>query len=758
MPSAHAARRRVDQPPPPVSPPDVEGLDDVLERLALHERPFDHELLADVYEFSADMHRDQRRQSGEPYMVHPLAVAYLLADLKFDSTCVAVGLLHDVLEDTLTTRDELSRRFGEEIAELVDGVTKIGRHEYVSRDQAQAESFRKLILASAKDVRVILVKLADRLHNMETLQHLSPDARRRISRETLAIYAPIAHRLGMARVKGDLEDLAFFHLHPQAYAEIHSKVAEKVKLGRETTEKIRQRLAAALEEGGVEAELSFRVKRYYSIYQKLQRQGIDISQLYDYLAFRIVTKDLRDTYAALGVVHQSWRPVPGRFKDYIAMPKPNLYQSLHTTVVGEAGQPFEVQIRTREMDLIAEEGIAAHWRYKEGKGGKEESADEDPNILWLRQLLEWQQEVRDPRTFLATLKIDLYPDEVYVFTPKGEVLSFPRGATPLDFAYKVHTELGHLCAGARVNGKLVPLKTPLHNGDRVEILTNPNRHPSRDWLNFVVTPRAKSKIRQWLNAQQKKRSIEIGRRLLEKEIRKAGAGLRKVMEGEAMESFIRDEGLSNEQELFSRIGFGKLEVRQVVSKLLPSEEREDAGPIRKAVSKILPFGQGPILVRGQTDMLATLAKCCNPLPGEPIVGYITRGRGVSVHSRECPNVENLLYNPEREIEVEWASRKGGEDLYRTSLLIETEDKPGMLAKLADAIATMESNITQIEADTEETGLGFIEVVIQVRDRRHLERLVRRIRSLAGVIRVHRRRNATLAANLGRNHEEGSTEP
>jgi len=747
MPSARTARHQDADLPPPVSPPKVASLEGVIRRLSEHGRPFDEEFLRSVYDFSASMHGEQTRRSGEPYMIHPLAVAYLLADLKFDSTCVAVGLLHDVLEDTLTTRDELVRRFGEDVAELVDGVTKIGRHEYVSRDQAQAESFRKLILASARDVRVIVVKLADRLHNMETLEHLPQEARRRISRETLAIYAPIAHRLGMARVKGDLEDLAFYYLYPESYSELHSKIAEKLKVGREATDKIRTRLAQALEEAGVEAELSFRVKRYYSIYQKLQRQGIDISQLYDYLAFRVVTEGLRDTYAALGVVHQAWHPVPGRFKDYIAMPKPNLYQSLHTTVVGEAGQPFEVQIRTREMDVIAEEGIAAHWRYKEGAG---EEGGEDPNILWLRQLLEWQQEVRDPRTFLATLKIDLYPDEVYVFTPKGEVRSFPRGATPLDFAYKIHTELGHQCAGARVNGKLVPLKTPLQNGDRIEILINPGRQPSRDWLSFVVTPRAKSKIRQWLNAQQKERSIEIGRRLLEKEIRKVGASPRKVIEGEVMETFVREEGLSSLQELHSRIGFGKLEARQVVLRVLPAREAEQPSSLRQVVSKMLPFGQGPILVKGQADMLVTLAKCCNPLPGESIIGYITRGRGVSVHSKDCPNVENLLYNPEREIAVEWASRKGGEDVYRTSLLIETEDKPGMLASLADAIAKMESNITQIEADTEETGLGFIEVVIQVRDRRHLERLVRRIRSLSGVIRVHRRRNA----NITRSHEEG----
>lgn len=735
MARARQAQKSVEKLPPPVEPPSAACLDDVLERLRARGRKCDEGFLRSVYEFSREMHRDQMRRSGEPYMVHPLNVAYLLADLKFDQICVAVGLLHDVLEDTLTTRKELESQFGEEVAELVDGVTKIGRHEYVSRDQAQAETFRKLILASARDIRVILVKLADRLHNMETLEHLSPEARRRISRETLVIYSPIAHRLGMARVKGDLEDLAFYHLYPGEYAELHSKIEEKLKLGQAEIQAIRERLAEVLEEAGIDAELFFRVKRYYSIYQKLQREGIDISQLYDYLAFRIITTNLKDTYAALGVVHQNWRPVPGRFKDYIAMPKPNLYQSLHTTVVGKEGQPFEVQIRTREMDLVAEEGIAAHWRYKEG--ADPQAPEEDPNILWLRQLLEWQKDVQDPRTFLTTLKIDLYPDEVYVFTPKGDVLSFPRGATPLDFAYKVHTELGHHCSGARVNGKLVPLRTALNNGDRVEILTNTNRHPSRDWLNFVVTSRAKSKIRQWLNTQQKQRAIEIGRRLLDKELRKEGASPKKMLEGESMERYLEAEGLSGPSDLFSQIGFGKVGARQVASKLL-ADEAPDAGALRKAVSRILPRGEGPIVVKGHDDMLAYLAKCCNPLPGEKIVGYITRGRGVSVHSANCPNVENLLYNPEREIEVEWARQ--GDAVYRITLLIETEDQPGMLARLAEAIAQMESNITQIEAETVETGRGLIEVVLQVRDRKHLLRLVRRIRSLSGVLRVSRRRS------------------
>jgi guanosine-3',5'-bis(diphosphate) 3'-pyrophosphohydrolase len=733
---------------PPVPSPGVARFEDVLGCLAAHGRLTDPARLRAVYDFSTEMHKDQVRRSGEPFMIHPLNVAWLLADLKLDQTCVAVGLLHDVLEDTLTTREVLESEFGGEISELVDGVTKIGRHEYVRRDEAQAETFRKMILASAKDIRVIVVKLADRLHNMQTLEHLAAESRRRISRETLEIYAPIAHRLGMARVKGDLEDLAFYHLYPHQFAELHLRIAEKMKLGQAATERIRQRLAKSLQAADLDAEISFRVKRFYSIYEKLRRQDIDISQLYDFLAFRIVTGNIKDTYAALGVVHQNWRPIPGRFKDYIAMPKPNLYQSLHTTVVGDQGQPFEVQIRTREMDLVAEEGIAAHWRYKEGR---DEPQASDPNILWLRQLLEWQKEVQDPRTFLTSLKVDLYPDEVYVFTPKGEVFSFPRGATPLDFAYRVHTDVGHHCAGARVNGRLVPLRTALQNGDMVEVLTNPARNPSRDWLNLVVTSRAKNKIRQWLNTQQKQRAMEIGRRVFERELRKHGLSLRKVTETPAFAELLQNDGLSKLEDLYSRIGFGKSEARQVLERVVGgdklAEPVEKPSRLRRAVSKILPFGAaGPITVKGHGDLLAYLAKCCNPLPGEEIVGYITRGRGVSVHRVDCPNVQNLLYNPEREIEVAWGH--GKDDVYQVSLMIEVEDQQGMLARLTEAITRAGSNITAIEADTQrETGRGTISVVCQLRDRKHLDKLLREVRGISGVLRVGRRTSGVVGAQL-----------
>ena len=717
--------------------------EDLPRRLRENERNVDEAWLRRVYELAHRAHEGQTRRSGEAYISHPLSVAYLLADLKFDQTCVAIGLLHDVLEDTGTDRATVEEHFGPELAELVDGISKIGRHSYVRRDEAQAETYRKLVLASAKDLRVIVVKLVDRLHNMQTLEHMSGDARRRISRETLEIYAPIAHRLGMSRIRGDLEDLAFYHLYPHQFAELQSKLREKVKVGEEATRRIRDQLAKALEAAHVTCEISHRVKAYYSIYRKLRRQGIDISELYDYLAFRVITDNVRDCYAALGVVHQSWRPIPGRFKDYIAVPKPNLYQSLHTTVMGERGTPFEVQIRTREMDVIAEEGIAAHWRYKEGKL---DASDVDRNIVWLRHLLEWQQDVPDPRAFLKTLKIDLYPDEVYVFTPKGEVMSFPRGATSLDFAYRVHTELGHHCAGARVSGRLVPLRTPLKNGDIVEILTNPNREPSQDWLSVVVTPRARSKIRNFLNAKQKHRAIEIGRALLEKELRRHKLTLKRAQELDTFQQVLREDGLSSLDDLLSRIGFGKTQVRQLLRRILSEEQlarvEEPPGALRKAVSKILPFGDSPVTVRGQGDLLAFLAKCCKPLPGDEIVGYVTRGRGVSVHSTDCPNVRNLLYHPEREIEVGWS--RADEGRYEVALAIEADDQPGVLARLTEAITRLDSNIRHLDAQTHELGRATIEVVIEVRNRRHLEKLQRELSGLAGIASVRRR----IAASQG----------
>jgi guanosine-3',5'-bis(diphosphate) 3'-pyrophosphohydrolase len=725
-------------PAPPVLPPAPPDLEAVIAKLGSAGRTVDRGLLERAWEFSAAKHEGQLRRSGHPYLTHPASVALLLAELRLDSTSVAVGLLHDVLEDTLASKEELERAFGAEIAELVDGVTKIGRHQYVRRDEAQAETFRKMMLASARDVRVVLVKLADRWHNMMTLEAMSPEARRRIAQETIEIYAPLANRLGMAKVKGDLEDLALFHLYPLQFASLQVKVQEKLKVGKKQIKEIAERLQSSLKEAGLEVEISYRVKRYYSIFQKLRRQEIDISELYDYLAYRVVTGEVRDCYAALGIVHQSWRPIPGRFKDYIAMPKPNLYQSLHTTVLGKGGQPFEVQIRTKEMDLVAEEGIAAHWRYKEGKG----AASRDESVGWLRRLLDFQSDAADSRTFLASLKLDLYPDEVYAFSPKGDVFSFPRDATPLDFAYRIHTDLGHQCTGARVNGRLLPLRTTLKTGDVVEILTTPGRRPSRDWLSFVVTSKAKTRIRHWLNTQQTEQATEVGRKLLEKELARYRVPLKELLASERFKTVVAEQGLARPEDLLARLGYGKASAAQVVERALAPEQLSSPPPepsrLRRAIGRLVDGKSGgPVLVRGEGDLLVVLAGCCRPVPGDEIVGYVTRGRGISIHAVDCPNVRNLLYNPEREIEVAWAAERGA--LHPVSLLLETEDRHGMLARLTDAIAKLDTNIRQIEADTEQRpGRGNIAVVVDVRDREHLERVRQALRNLPGVLEVNRR--------------------
>jgi GTP pyrophosphokinase len=725
-------------PAPPVLPPPPPELAALLGKLNPNEAPAGRELVERAWAFSAERHAGQLRRSGEPFLTHPASVALLLAELRFDATSVAVGLLHDVLEDTLSTREELERTFGAEIAELVEAVTKIGRHQYVRRDEAQAETFRKMMLASARDVRVVLVKLADRWHNMTTLEAMAPESRRRIAQETLEIYAPLANRLGMARVKGDLEDLAFYHLYPLQFASLQASVAEKLKVGKKQIQEIAEKLGASLAEAGLEAEISYRVKRYYSIFQKLRRQEIELAELYDYLAYRVVTGEIRDCYAALGIVHQHWRPIPGRFKDYIAMPKPNLYQSLHTTVLGRGGQPFEVQIRTREMDRVAEEGIAAHWSYKEGR---EAAPVDDGTVGWLRRMLDFQTDTADSRTFLSSLKLDLYPDEVYAFSPKGDVFAFPRGATPLDFAYRIHTDLGHQCTGARVNGRLVPLRTPLRTGDVVEILTTAGRKPSRDWLSFVVTSKAKTRIRHWLNTQQTEQAIELGRKLVEKELARFRVSLRELLASERFRNVVHEQGLARPDDLLARIGYGKATAAAIVERSLAPEQiaapPPEPGRLRRAIGRLVDGRRGgPVLVKGEGDLLVVLAGCCRPVPGDEIVGYVTRGRGISVHAVDCPNVRNLLYNPEREIEVAWAEERGA--LHPVALVLETEDRHGMLARLTDAIARLDTNIRQIEADTDRPGRGNIELVVDVRDREHLERVRQTLRNLPGVLEVSRR--------------------
>jgi GTP pyrophosphokinase len=711
--------------------------EDILDKVESYKPDFDEELLDRAFVFSAREHRGQVRSSGEPYLVHPLNVAYILAEMRLDETSIAVGLLHDVLEDTLTTKETLQEVFGDDVAELVDGVTKISRYAYVSREEQQAETFRKMLLAMVSDLRVVLVKLADRLHNMRTLQFLPEERRLAIAKETMEIYAPIANRLGMGRIKSELEDLSFRHMHPREFEELQRAVNEKLAVSGEIVERIKGTLTAKLQENDINGDVFGRVKSMFSIWTKLRRQEIDVGQVYDYLAFRIVTANIKDTYACLGIIHQMWRPVPGRIKDYIAMPKPNFYQSLHTTVVADKGQPFEVQIRTREMDLIAEQGIAAHWKYKEGRVGAQ---PDDTNFLWLRQLVEWQHEITDPRDFMHSLKIDLYPDEVYTFTPKGDVFAFPRGATPLDFAYRIHTDVGHHCVGARINGKLMPLKTTLRNGDIIEVLTGPNQSPSREWINLVVTSRARHKIRHWLNTEQKHRSIEVGRKLVEREARRYRVQWRKLVAENALDAVLAEYSLPKLDELYADVGYGKISARSIVERFAKEDQPAvDEGVISRTVRKIFPFtGTSPaIKVRGYDDLMTYLAGCCKPLPGEPIVGYISRGKGVGVHSLNCPNVRNLMFNADRQIAVEWADQRHAQ--FQVELEIVMEDRQGILARVVSTVANMKTNIRQMDSRTND-GKATAELTLEIADLKHLERVIRAIGDIEGVVHVERKFN------------------
>jgi GTP diphosphokinase / guanosine-3',5'-bis(diphosphate) 3'-diphosphatase len=714
--------------------------EDILEKVESYHPHVDEDLLRRAYVVSAHEHKNQLRSSGEPYLVHPLNVAMILAEMKLDEASIAAGLLHDVLEDSSMTKERLADLFGPDVAHLVDGVTKIGKYAFTSKEAQQAETFRKMLLAMTDDLRVILVKLADRLHNMRTLEHLPEPKQRAVAAETMEIYAPLANRLGMGKMKGELEDLSFRFLYPEEFAALQAAVDERMQASAASVEKIRQELIAKTRAMGIDAEITGRVKRYWSVRQKLIRQAIPLEQLYDVLAFRILVSSIPDCYTVLGVVHQAWRPVPGRIKDYIAMPKRNFYQSLHTTLVPEGAVPFEVQIRTREMDLIAENGIAAHWKYKEGEASRAHEA----HVGLLRQIFETTRDVSDPREFLSSLRIDLYPDEVYIFSPKGAVFAFPRGATPVDFAYRVHTDVGHHTTGARVNGRLVPLKAPLVNGDIVEILTSPSSQPSRDWLSFVLTARAKNKIRAFIHTAEKEKSVEIGRRLLDRELKKWKKSLPKLLEAKAFEPLLGDFGVAKVDDLIADVGFGKLAPRAVVARLLPEAGGEAQAPpqsrvaaIGSAMRRVLPFGTAPgIRVKGENDLLATLAKCCQPVPGEEIVGYVTRGRGVSVHSVNCSNVRSLLFDPSREIAVQWETAK--DQSVTVDLEIRTEDRQGMLARITQLLSAANSNIRSIEARTSGDGRATIEASVTTQDRRHLERLLVGLRALPGVTDVRRK--------------------
>ena len=708
--------------------------DELLAKARAYRPDSDSELLRRAYAFAAERHGAQKRKSGEPYTAHLVEVAHLLADMRLDGTSLASGLLHDVVEDTPATVNELRREFGAEIASCVNGVTKLGRLQFRSSEARQAETFRKMLLAMIEDIRVILVKLADRTHNMRTLEFLEPEKQRRIALETREIYAPIALRLGMGKVRSELEDHAFAVLDPDTFRAIADRIESRREASREFLDEVQRDLEEKLARAAIPVRLQGRVKRPYSIYQKLNRQKVTIDQVYDLLALRVITDTKSNCYAALGIIHTQWRPIPGRIKDFVAMPRPNLYQSLHTSVITDGGQRFEVQIRTEDMHRTAEEGICAHWKYKEGHSGADV---DDRRMTWLRQLVEWQREVSDPSDFLSTLKIDLYPEDVYVFTPKGKLITLPSGATPVDFAYAIHTEVGLRCTGAKIEGRIVPLKYELQNGDIVEIGTRQNAHPSQDWLSFVKTSRARNKIRQWLNAQRRRKAEEIGVKLLEKEARRVKVSL-KSASSQRLTEVCREYGCSSLADLHVMLGYGRHSARQVAAKLFPDHSGGEPAAAPTLVSAPSPAMQtgdaNALVVEGRDDILVYRARCCNPLPGEAIVGYVTRGKGVGVHSGNCNNVRNLMYEAERRIDVAWAAE--GDSTYQTRLTIYVDDKPGILNDLTGILSDEGLNIAKIESRGEEADRPVaIDLVVEVANAKQLDRVSRAINRLPYVREV-----------------------
>ena len=691
-----------------------------------------------AYQFSAEVHRGQRRKSGEPFLVHPLEVAGLIADLRLDVPSVATGLLHDTVEDTLTTLSEIESLFGPEIATLVDGVTKISQINFRSREERQAENFRKMILAMARDIRVILIKLADRTHNMRTLSHLPVERQTEISQETLDIYAPLAHRLGLYWVKNELEDSALRYLHPEVYYQLKRNVAKKRAERERYIEHVRSVLSKKLEQAGLDATVTGRPKHFYSIYRKMQTQQLLYEQIYDLVAFRVLVDTPRECYEALGVVHAHWKPVPGRFRDHLAMPKANMYQSLHTTVIGPFGERMEVQIRTPEMHRIAESGIAAHWRYKDQHEAG--STDEIERFAWLRQLLHWQQHLEDPQEFLHSVKEDLFDEEVFSFTPKGDLFNFPQGATVIDFAYRVHSQVGEHCAGARVNGKLVPLKYQLQSGDTVEIITTTRQTPGKDWLKLVKTSRAKERIRAWIKDQQRRRSLEIGNELLERDLRRHRLALRSLRKSGKLGAAAAELGFKDEETLVAAVGYGRLSTQQLLAKLASPEElaerqEKGEGALQKLFRIVGRTSYGGVKVSGVDDVMVRFGRCCNPLPGERIVGFITRGRGVTVHGIECQRV--MEADPQRRVEVEWDE---AERTFRpVQLEVECIDSPGLLAAMSKVISSAGVNITRAQVTTvpDRKALNTFEVMVNSIDT--LNRVMRGLGKVKGVMRVQRLR-------------------
>ncbi len=709
---------------------------DILERLTTYNPNADTDLLRKAYVFSAKVHLGQVRLSGEPYLNHPLEVTGILTQLKLDVASVATGLLHDTVEDTLTTLKEIQENFGEEIAQLVDGLTKISLISLRSSEEHQAENFRKMILAMVKDIRVILIKLADRLHNMRTLKYHTPEKQAEIAQETLDIYAPLAHRLGIDWIKSELEDLAFQYLYPEIYEEIRRKIAKKEKERTRYVDEVKRTLMKKLYENHIESDVTARLKQTYSIYLKMKEQNIDFDQVYDITAFRIIVNSIKECYDVLGIIHSLWKPIPGKFKDYIGLPKENMYQSLHTTAIGPYGERIEIQIRTHEMHKIAEEGIAAHWKYKEGKVVEEA---EDKRFTWLRQLLEWQRDLKDDREFIESVKVDLFPNEVYIFTPKGSVKPFPIGSTPIDFAYSIHSDVGSHCSGAKVNGKIVPLRYELRSGDTVEILTSPNQKPSKDWLKLVKTSRAKTKIRQWFTAEEREKSITLGKEILEKELRKYDLQQAKLIKSGELAKVASEFSYQGVEDLIAAVGYGKITANQIIGKILPQEKLEQQkeelkeGRFKHFIQKITHTPRDALLIKGIDNVMVRYAGCCNPVPGDKVVGFITRGRGVTIHTADCQNA--MDDDPHRKVEVEWDSTK--EYSYPVRIQIYSQDKKGLLGEISNSISSQGANIKNARVDTTEDKKAISTFEVEIRDLNHLNKVIRALEKIKGVQRVER---------------------
>ncbi len=706
---------------------------DLVSKVQQYDPSLDGAWLERVYEVADRAHEGQHRASGESYIAHPLAVADILADLELDRATIAAALLHDVVEDTFLTNDQVAEEFGAEIAALVDGVTKLTRIPYQSKEDAQVENLRKMLLAMAKDIRVIIIKLADRLHNMRTLSFMPPAKQQSIARETIEIYAPIAHRLGIWRVKWDLEDLSLRYLDPDAYRDIAERVAKKRNEREEAVSRVISELKAEFHKLAINGDITGRPKHFYSIHKKMQK-GREFSTIYDLTAVRIIVDSVKDCYGALGLVHAMWKPLPGRFKDYIAMPKPNMYQSLHTTVVGPGGDPLEVQIRTWEMHRTSEYGIAAHWRYKEG--GKKD--DFEQKLTWLRSLLEWQNDMRDSRMFMENLKVDLFDTQVFIFSPKGDVFSMPASATPLDFAYQVHTDVGHHCVGAKVNGKIVPLDSHIKNGDIVEVLTNKSSRPSLDWLSIVKTSSAKHKIKQWFRKEQKEENTLRGQEAVEAEL--ARAGLRPdLARGDAIEKVAQKLNYRSATDLFAAVGFGDATGGSVVQRLREESKTDNVVPIplptRPAATRRVARNASGIRIAGVDDVLVRLSKCCSPVPGDPIMGFVTIGRGVSVHRADCPNTAYMNEAPERILEAEWLDKSAL--THAVDIEIEANDRNGLLQDVLGVAAELKTQISSVNARAKRDKSALISLTAQISDLDHLHKLLRKLQAIKDVRNVWR---------------------